>query len=577
MAVERQQQFLGQMRVDAPHLRAIESGVAHDFDVLAGAVLAGQEACVVEGFRIVEAGAVGGAAEALVLQVAGSSLINYEATEPGSVFRVPADRADEVLGPTNPRVIGAFTPNATNFVGVDLRRLADDTTADTVQFLDPDTNEERPEQVPLARTLDYRVVISTTEFSAAPHVCPVAKVVTNAANQVVSVTDARNFMFRLGTGGSNPQAVAPYGWPGGRNEGNPALASVAGDRSIGSLREWGRAAMTRIWEVGGGEYWYSPTADRNVRLASISTMANTGEPFEWTGTHLLWAGLRVLFDNSTANINEVQDQISAAAGLTDLADGDCVYVDLDRTTDRKVSTANPLVAQKGVLKTLGMSSRPGQRIVLAWRSGANVFVRDQVYPVGSGLKVATTAANGTVRLSATPLNPLAPLVATVTSAARIVGVGGISRKATGTTGDLTIGLGVSEGDQNVVVSTTGAQYATSVNGEANWPTQSRAVLEATNSNDIATTPGNRVARLRAWNNGATRFETALAVDVTGAIGMRPTPTGVTVAAPAPTNEDPVRAKMVLRTNGLASPNTRDQWGILWHDGSFTVVAEGPAY
>ena len=33
MAVLRQEQFLGQSRIDVPHLRAIESGVAADFDV----------------------------------------------------------------------------------------------------------------------------------------------------------------------------------------------------------------------------------------------------------------------------------------------------------------------------------------------------------------------------------------------------------------------------------------------------------------------------------------------------------------------------------------------------------------
>ncbi len=34
----RQQNWLGQQRVDAPHLRSLESSAAADFDVLAGLI-----------------------------------------------------------------------------------------------------------------------------------------------------------------------------------------------------------------------------------------------------------------------------------------------------------------------------------------------------------------------------------------------------------------------------------------------------------------------------------------------------------------------------------------------------------
>ncbi len=468
MAVQRQQNWLGQARIDVPHLRALESGVVHDFDTLAGIIMAGKLPTVVNGFSLVETGAVGADAETLVMQVAGSALIHFEAAENGSVFRVPEDREDEVLGPTNAKVVGSFTPNSTNFVGIDLRREADDTTADTVQFLNDDTNLETARIVPLGRTLDYRIVISTVEISSTSGICPVAKVATNASNQVTSLTDARWLMFRLGSGGSNPQSVNPYGWPGGRNEANAALASVAGDRSITDLKTWMNATMSRIWEVGGGEYWYSATADRNVRMCSNDIIVATGTCFEWTGTDLHWVGLQFIFDNSTGHINEVDDQTTDSLGLTDLDDGECLYVDLDRTQNRTVAGVNPVVAQKGVLATLGMSATPGQRFVIAWRSGSEVFVRDQPFAVGSSFQVATTAANGMVTLSATPFTPLQPVVATDTTGDFYMGMSGFSRSGTGTVGDLTIGLGEAAGDGNILLYTNTGGFGVQVLGFQNY-------------------------------------------------------------------------------------------------------------
>ena len=544
MAVIRQQQFLGQSRIDAPHLRAVESGVAHDFDVLAGAMIAGLVPTVISGFTLIETGAVGNSAESLVLQTAGGSLIHYNAAENGSIFSVPDDRANETLGPTNSKVVGSFTPNSTNFVGVDLVRRADDTTADTVQFFDADTDLETPHNVPLARTLDYRIVVSTTEFSATPGVCPVAKVVTNSANQVVSITDARWLLFRLGAGGSSPQAVSPFGWPGGRNEASAALASVAGDRSIFSLREWMAAVMTRIWEGNGGEYWYSLTADRNVRMASNSVITATGEAFEWTGTNLHWKGLRFIFDNSTAGINEVADQLVNSAGLTDLADGECIYVDVDRTADHTVSGANALTAQKGVLRTLGGSSRPGSRFVVAWRVGSLIYVRDQVYPVGSSRKVATFAANGTVTLSAVPNDVLQPRVAVATGVSGLImGMSGMSRRGTSTSGDLTIGLGTSEGDQNIGIATTSSTYNTTISGGQRYSTAQKAALKVIqNSAGTFHYDARIVEHASFTDTGSTKVRHY--VESGGGVGMANVE--VLPETPAPTSLDPARTKMFTR-------------------------------
>jgi hypothetical protein len=410
MAVVRQQNWLGQQREDVPHLRSVESGVARDFDILAGRIMADDRALIVSGFELVNNGVA--QASQLVLRTAGGLLLHPRASESGTVFDVPADRADEVLSATNVRVDGAFVPGQVNFVGIDLVRSADSGTADLVQFLNADTLLEGPQTVPLARTLDYRIVISTADFSSTPGLAPVAKVTTDSSNGVALIEDARDFMFRLGTGGGTPDPTNSYPWPAGRTDSTEFGAGA--DKGL-RMKSWADAVMTRLWEVGGGERWFSPTADRNVKIVAYGPVfLASGEHYEWDGTNVHWKGLRFVFDNSTGYQNEVADQLTDLAGLTDLADGDCIYVDVDRTQDRTILGADPLVAQKAALTTLGYPTVPGSRYVILWRSGSDVFSRDQQLAVGLNAPVpATTSILGLVLLSASVPVPTAPVVAAI--------------------------------------------------------------------------------------------------------------------------------------------------------------------
>ena len=429
----RQGNFLGQQRLDVPHLRALESSSCADFDVGFGSIVAGNGSYVIKGFTI-PSYSVGQRADLLVLDTASSSLIHPNASEAGSIFETPSDQPAEVLDTTNPNVQGSFSSSSKNFIGIDLIRSADSNTTDLVQFNNADTDLETGIRVPLARTLGYVIVISTSDFSANPTVCPLAIVATDSTNKVLSVVDARPLLFRLGTGGSTPNSQNVWGWPGGRTTG-----IAAGDLSIGSFKNWLDAVMTRLFELGGGQNWYSSTADRNVQVHYTSVFTQTGEPYYVSSGNVLWKGASFLFDNSTGLINEIQDQITSSVGLTDLASGDCIYVDLDRSQNRTVALSNPLIAQKGNLNTLGTSSPPGSRYVLAAKVGAYYYTRGQYLPIGSLYRVATTSVIGGVELNATPYSATVPQVATVTGANGFIGGAGLSRYGTGTTGSITIG------------------------------------------------------------------------------------------------------------------------------------------
>ncbi len=553
MAVQRQQNFLGQQRVDVPHLRSVESSICADFDVLAGRILAGRSPLVSQGFVVVTTGV--GQADQLQLIVADSILIHHEASESGSIFHVPADRAVETLSATiSTRVSGSFVPNQVNYVGVDLRRTTDQSTNDLAMFIDTTSLTETPREVPMARTLDYVIVITTTDFSSNPNLAPIAKVTTGANNAVLSIEDARNIAWRLGAGGAVPNTQNAFPWPAGRNEGGNADGFTGGDKAITCFKEWADAVMSRMWEQAGGEYWYSPTADRNVKIVRTGTaFASTGENFEWDGTNLHWKGLVAVFDNSTAHANIISDQLTDSAGLTDLADGECIYVDFVRTA------ATTLTAVKGTLSQMGAPTVPGSRWVIAWRYGANVYTRDHGWAVGSSFKIATVLQCGTVCLSASDSGPggdVAPRVTTCnsdTSFARAY-AGGMTRGAAVEdffAGAGSIDIGGQDNDHSVNVGVSRSQDSFTVYGPQITLADDRATVEFTNTANSVANADNQIMRLLSHNESTGIDELAVTVDSNGALGFRNILNTVVVRDAG--GADKIKSKLYFKSGDASYP------------------------
>lgn len=464
MAVLRQFNWLGSARVDVPHLRLVESAVAGDLQALSGTLMTGSRALVAWGAIVLDTGTVGSPASSLLMRMASAVLMHATAAEPGAIFTVSTTQPDDVLNGTNSNVVGSFTPGVhqVNYVSLDLIRLADPTTEDAVVFRSSATGAEFTQVVPLGRVLQYRIHITTADFGSNPSYCPIAKVTLDANGNIESVQDARQMFWRLGSGGTTPNTLAQYVWSN-RNESTSVSGFTGGDKDLRSQSDFNRATMQRLWELGGGEHWYSPADDRTVQLTYDNTLIfpATGENWDSVSSpgDLLWRGLSFWFANSTATENVVADATIATPGLTDLADGELIYVELNRTAN---VTINPIKASWATLFTLPPAT-PGSRFVLAWRQHGRVYVGSQNLVVNIGGAHATNTVYGTVRLftlfipdTSNPVVPVmdalpASILANPATPANVV-ARGITRDSAGT---LLIGPNTNTFDTAVDISAAG--------------------------------------------------------------------------------------------------------------------------
>lgn len=267
MAIIRRLNVISQQRVDGPDLRSLESAMSNDFDALMQSFVTGTaQGYVIRGFQIAMAGAIGGAASGLQMIVDPGAVLHTKSNVSGTVYLVPTGTPAQPLNSaTNTIVDGAFAPSAINYVGLEYERFVDPTTSAQVYVWNPTTKNETTKNAPRAQILRYRFKITTSSF--APNVLPIATVTTDSGNNVVSITDTRYMLFRLGTGGASPNPFYVYPWtaqPEGRTE-SPSTSSSpsvnpfsGGDKMLSSLKDWMNAIMTAIQEIKGTVYWYSP-------------------------------------------------------------------------------------------------------------------------------------------------------------------------------------------------------------------------------------------------------------------------------------------------------------------------------
>ena len=270
--IKRSLNILSQQRVDTDTLKSIESSGQGDFDDLINCLVTGGNTAypsdyIIRGFTLNPSG-IGAASSALSLIVDSAAVLHgttsstYYPSAGGTFLLVPQGTSPVILNSalyTN--VTGTFAPSSTNYIGLDYVRAPDQATTATAHFFDPVKKQDFTKTVPLAQTLNFQIIISTSWTN---NVLPIAQVVTNSDNTVASIEDMRPMLFRLGSGGkTTPNPYNTYSWPQGRTE-NPFISTstslnpfYGGDKGILNQKQWMDAVMSVLREIKGTPFWYT--------------------------------------------------------------------------------------------------------------------------------------------------------------------------------------------------------------------------------------------------------------------------------------------------------------------------------
>lgn len=333
MSVKQSFNFLDEQRVDIPHLKSIDSSVIFDFSTLIQAFV-GDVPYILNGFTIPVSG-ISGPATALQLVVE-NAVVWIPDDANGAFLRVVSGTANDVLNNSNPKVVGSFTAGF-NYIGLQFTRATDSTTNDLVSFWDVDSDSEYTQTVPLGLVMNYQIVISNAGFGTT---APIAIVNVSGSN-VVSIENAKQSPFRLGTGGANPdinfQDVITVE--------NPLLATSnsapdpfqGGDWQNGTFKDWMNMVMSVLKRISGSDFWYilggSAPPDLNLfdtwwdANGSVLTGAGVFQHSLSVAGMLTWTAplfIKSIIGSLVYTIN---------AGVVTLNNGDVAYVQLVRDQD----------------------------------------------------------------------------------------------------------------------------------------------------------------------------------------------------------------------------------------------------
>lgn len=265
MAVLGRVLFSSAERVDLPDLLSIDSYAAGDWKYFLQSLIGTSKPYILTGFDVISPGSAIGQPTCSI-KVA-DSIVYYPGSSAGPFFHGLPE------GDTNAQpLVPQLRTNATNYVYLTLSTF--NTASDTRALWDPDRNggqgSEFTQDINTESVIQATINVSTGSFPI--NTIPVAIIVVGPST-IVSITDARDLMFRLGSGGLNPDPLNSFAWqdlpssPYARQEPDVTISSPSdpnpfqgGDKNIYTLKQWMDAVMTKLKELGGTTYWYEDTA-----------------------------------------------------------------------------------------------------------------------------------------------------------------------------------------------------------------------------------------------------------------------------------------------------------------------------
>jgi hypothetical protein len=255
-------------RLDLPDLLSLDSYAAGDWKYFLKGLVGDTKPYILKGFDLIDpANAIG--TQSCSIRVA-DSVMFYPGSNSGSFFHGLQEGHPQAAP-----LVPELRKNAVNYVYLTFSTF--NTSVDTRAFWDPDKDGgvggEFTQDVNTESVLKVDINVSTGSFPA--NTVPVAKITVGPV-VITAIEDARDMMYRLGSGGINPNPFNTYAWrsqPGSqyaRQE--PPTQMLAGgvnpfqgaDKNILTLKEWMDAIMSKLRELGGTTYWYDDTSSFSI-------------------------------------------------------------------------------------------------------------------------------------------------------------------------------------------------------------------------------------------------------------------------------------------------------------------------
>jgi hypothetical protein len=256
-------------RLDLPDLLSIDSYSAGDWRYFMNTLVGEDTPYIIKGFEIINPAASIGTSSCSI-GIADSAMY-YPGSGAGSFYYgLPAGNLNAIP------LVPQLRLNAINYVYLTFTTLA--TAEDTRAFWDPDADggvgAAFTQEVNTESAIEVQVNVSTGSFP--DNTVPIAIIVVGPS-VITSIEDARPMMFRLGTGGINPNPSNRFSWPSvptsqyAQLETPILLTSSSGpnpfeggDKNITSLKEWMDAVMSQLASLGGSQYWYEDVSTFNL-------------------------------------------------------------------------------------------------------------------------------------------------------------------------------------------------------------------------------------------------------------------------------------------------------------------------
>lgn len=400
MAVLQRVAFYPNERFDTPDARSLEGFALNDWRYFVLGVMS-DKSYVLRGFDIKNYSTLF-SISGFKLEIDNVVMFHPEATKQSAGFYVYAG--------SEPDTAVTLSPNATNFVEADfsVESAVPDIRAFWDQAANPPNGGEFTDTVDTVINLTVAVTSNISGFTSGK--VPLYKVVTDINGVATSVTDCRNLFFRLGKGGTTPNADYDFVWPSLPDAAHsqfeaPATSTAyasgnapwqGGDKNLHSFKDWMDAVMSSLKEIKGVPYWYMPGGGGGglgitgaYQNAALTVLQNgTWEHDQATlGTLILQSGSKVV------RLGFANDPILSAFSGIDLTTNKALYVILPKT-DTAVSYG---MGEDGTTpvspKAISTFSATSISVALGGNyetSGGNIMVRGQEfaytsYTPGTGL------------------------------------------------------------------------------------------------------------------------------------------------------------------------------------------------